>query len=318
MKYSLKFFLTLLILAFVASGTQAQIFKKLKKKAQDALENKAEQKIDEEMQKAADKMVDNSWDAVFGGFGEGEDSPFAMSNNVATEDVYDFDIVATMEIKSKKANGKSEPPMYMDMHFKENAQYTGTKFRGEQMREAQGDLFIIYDIKNSAMIMLMSNDKDKFSFAYDWEQAIASSQQVKEKMEEAGYEEEMDENDDTDTDDINTWGNYKKIGSKNIAGYNCDGYRSENQQQVVEVWVTRDADFGMPNMFRANANAKQLKGKLPEEYPTGMMMKMTMEDLQNGDKTFMEVKNINTSADVRYAMADYPKMSFDMENKNSK
>jgi len=318
MKYIIQLFTILLFASAFASGAEAQIFKKLKKKAEKALEEKAEQKIDQEMQKAADKAVDESWDAVFGGFSEGGDSPFAMGSNVTTEDVYDFDVVATMEIKSEKANGKSEPPMFMDMHFNEDAQYTGTKFRGDQMNQAQGDLFIIYDLKNSAMIMLMKTEKDKFSFAYDWEQAKAAGEKVKEEMENAGYEDEIEEEENSDTNDMETWGNYQKIGSKSIAGYNCDGYRSENQQQVVEVWVSRDAGFGMQNMFQANANAKQLKGKLPEEYPNGMMMKMTMEDLQSGDKVLMEVKNIDTNADVRYAMADYPKMSFDMKDKGGK
>lgn len=68
MKHIIKLFSVLIVLAMLAPTAEAQIFKKLKKKAQDALEDKAEQKIDEEMQKAADKMVDNSWDAVFGGF----------------------------------------------------------------------------------------------------------------------------------------------------------------------------------------------------------------------------------------------------------
>ncbi len=316
MKILLKLFTALLLVAVFNSGAEAQIFKKLKKKAQEKLEKKAEQKIDEEMEKAAEKMVDNSWDAVFGNFGGDGNSPFAMNNNVTTEDVYDFDVIATMEIKSEKANGKSEPPMYMDMHFKEDAQYTGTKFRGEQTQQVQGDFFIIYDLKNSAMVMLMENEKDKFSFAYDWEQAIAAGEQVKEEMEEAGYESEVN-NEETDPGKMEAWGNYEKIGSKTIAGYSCDGYRSENQQQIVEVWVTNDADFGMQNMFQANANAKQLKGKIPEDYPNGMMMKMTMENLQNGDKVFMEVQDIKTNANVRYAMADYPKMGFDMKDKGN-
>jgi hypothetical protein len=316
MKFLIKSIITLLLAAVFTTGAEAQIFKKLKDKAQEKLERKAEQKMDEEMEKAADKMVDNSWDAVFGSFDGLGDSPFAMSNNVTTEEVYDFDVVATMEIKSEKANGKTEPPMYMDMHFKEDVQYTGTKFRGEQTKQVQGDFFIIYDLKNSAMVMLMESEKDKFSFAYDWKQAIAAGEQVEEEMKKAGYEEEID-NEETDAGEMEMWGNYEKIGGKTIAGYSCDGYRSENQQQIVEIWVTKDADFGMQNMFQANANAKQLKGKLPEDYPNGMMMKMNMENLETGDKVLMEVKDINTNAKVRYAMADYPKMGFDMKDKGN-
>ena len=312
MKYITKIFAVVILLAMLAPEAEAQIFKKLKKKAQNALENKAEQKIDQEMQKAADKMVDNSWDAVFGGFeGGGEEgkSPFSIGNDVTTEEVYDFDVITTMKISTDRADGESEPPMFMDMHFKEDAQYTGTKFRGEQMKQAQGDLFIIYDLKNSAMIMLMNNDKDKFSFAYDWKQALAAGKQAEQEMAADN------ENNPERQDEPESWKDYEKIGTKTIAGYSADGYRTENEQQIVEVWITKEAGFGMANMFRANANAKQLKGKIPEEYPQGMMMEMTMEDLTNGDKVFMEVTDIRTNANVTYTMADYPNMSKTMGKK---
>jgi len=312
MKYITKLFAVVILLAMLAPAAEAQIFKKLKKKAQNALENKAEQKIDQEMQKAADKMVDNSWDAVFGGFEGGEEegkSPFSIGSDVTTEDLYDFDVITTMKISTEPADGESEPPMFMDMHFKEDAQYTGTKFRGEQMKQAQGDLFIIYDLKNSAMIMLMNNDKDKFSFAYDWKQALAAGKQAEQEMAADN------ENNPERQDEPESWKDYEKIGTKTIAGYSADGYRTENEQQIVEVWITKEAGFGMANMFRANANAKQLKGKIPEEYPQGMMMEMTMEDLTNGDKVFMEVTDIRTNANVTYTMADYPNMSKTMGKK---
>ena len=312
MKYITKIFAVVILLAMLAPEAEAQIFKKLKKKAQNALENKAEQKIDQEMQKAADKMVDNSWDAVFGGFEGGEEegkSPFSIGSDVTTEDLYDFDVITTMKISTDRADGESEPPMFMDMHFKEDAQYTGTKFRGEQMKQAQGDLFIIYDLKNSAMIMLMNNDKDKFSFAYDWKQALAAGEQAEQEMAADN------ENNPERQDEPESWKDYEKIGTKTIAGYSADGYRTENEQQIVEVWITKEAGFGMANMFRANANAKQLKGKIPEEYPQGMMMEMTMEDLTNGDKVFMEVTDIRTNANVTYTMADYPNMSKTMGKK---
>ena len=303
MKFLLKSFSAVLILGLFVNSAEAQIFKKLKKKAQDALEKKAEQKIDEEMQKAADRMVEDSWNTVFGAEGEngqpGGKLPFKLNSNVKTEDVYRFNVITTMKIESEPADGESEPPLYMGMHFKEGVQYTGTKFRGEQMNNEQGDLFLVYDFKNSAMIMLMESEDGKFSFAYDWQQAM----QTAEEMETEQPSEEPD------WDEVEEWNGYKKIGTKEIAGYSCDGYRSESEHSIVEIWVTRDAAYGMQNMFQANANAKQLKGKIPEDYPYGMMMEMNSEDMQNGDKVTMRVIDIRTGADVSYAMADYPFMS---------
>lgn len=304
--------ITIVLVAVFTSGAEAQIFKKLKKKAQQAIEQKAEDKIDEEMQKAADRMVDNSWDAVFGGMALDEENgelPFLFTGNATTEDVYTFNTVTTMKITSERSNGHSEPPMFMDMHFNKDAQYTGTAFRGGEMDKAGGSVFIIYDFKNAAMVMLLSSEDGKFSFAYDWQQALEYADDTLVRADSlAGDSAAVPE--EINWDEVDEWNGYTKIGSRTIAGYNCDGYRSENAEGSgsIEVWVTRDTDFGMANMFKANANTKQLKGHMPEDYPYGMMVEMTAID-ENGDKTMMQITDVKRDVKVEYAMADYPAMT---------
>lgn len=304
MQFTIKSILVLCSLLIFASAAEAQIFKKLKNKAQQKLEDKVEQKVDAEMEKAADRMVEDSWNSVFGDIDatgdSGQSNPFTLSSNVTTEDVYNFDVVATMKITARDGNGKSEPPMFMDMHFRENAQYTGTAFRGEQLDQKQGNLFIIYDLKNEAMVMIMENEDQKFSYAYNWKQAMVSDGTQTEPVE---VEQEVN------WDEVEEWKQYKKIGQKTIAGYSCDGYRSENDQQVVEIWVSRETDFGMQSLFMANANAKQLKGKLPDDYPHGMLMSMSSKNIETGDETLMEVTNIDSNKNINYVMAEYPNLS---------
>jgi hypothetical protein len=298
--------LLLVGIVFSSMPSEGQIMRRLQQKAQDALEKKVEQKIETEMEKAAERMVENSWDAVFGGGGEGGKAgaglPFSLNSNVTTEDNYQFDIITTMEIENIKANGKSDPPVIMEMHFREGAQYTGTKFTSEEMKKNQGDMFIIYDFKNSAMVMLMGSEEGKFSFAYDWTDAMAYSENMEETEEEI------------DWDEVNEWEGYTKIGTKNIAGYSCDGYVTENEETITEIWVTREETFGMENMFGANANSKQMKGKIPENYPFGMFMEMTMDNKGDGEKTIMRVTEVNKKANVSYAMSDYPNIALGAKN----
>lgn len=302
MKYITQFLTVVFLVTAFATGAEAQILKRLKKKAQEALENKAEQKIDEEIQKAADRMVEDSWDAVFGDLSEngegGNNVPFAFNSDVTTEDRYDFDIVTTMEISTTNADGSSEEPMYMDMHFKDGASYTGTKIRGGQMQQNGQDLFIIYDLNNQAMIMLMSSEDQKFSFAYDWKQAL----DFQENREESADEE-------VNWDETEQWQGYEKIGTKTIAGYKCDGYRQQNDQYTTEVWITRENTFGMASLFKANSNTKQMRGIIPDQYPQGMLMEMNSTNHESGEKIHMKVTNIDENASVSYAMADYPAMS---------
>lgn len=303
MKYLIVLLAAGLIPITFTSQAEAQILKRLKKKAQQAVEQEAEKKLAEQMQLAAQKMVENSWNAIFGEMAPDSATgklPFTMNSNVKTEDVYNFDTIVSMEVETIKKKGKSDPPVAMDMYYNANEMYTGTRFSSEEMKTKDGDLFIIYDFKNSAMLMLMANEKDKFSFAYDWTQALDQvADSVGEQPEEINW------------DEVNEWEGYSKIGQKEILGYNCDGYRSENPDGTIELWVSRDTSFGMDfALFKANANAKQMKGKIPENYPYGMIMEMTSEDLKSGDKTMMKVTDIQTDAKVKYAMADYPTMSF--------
>lgn len=301
--------ITIVLVAVFTSGAEAQIFKKLKKKAQQAFEQKAEEKIDEEMQKAANKMVNNSWDAIFGNMalnGENAELPFIFNGNATTEDVYRFNTITTMKITNERSDGSSDPPVFMDMHFNDEAQYTGTAFRGGEMDKAGGEVFIIYDFKNAAMVMLLSSEDGKFSFAYDWQQALDYADETMAQADSMASD-TAPAPEEINWDEVDEWNGYTKIGTRTIAGYKCDGYRSENTDGngSMEVWVTRDATHGMANMFKANTNAKQLKGHMPENYPYGMMIEMTAVD-ENGDKTMMEITDVKKNVDVSYTMADYP------------
>lgn len=299
MKYVIALLTAGLISITFTIDAEGQILNRLKNRAQDAAEKKAEEKIAERVERAAEQMVERSWNSIFGEMPEDSSSgmrlPFTMSSNVTTEDQYSFTTITTMEIETTKEDSEADPPTIMKMHFGENEMYTGTTFENEEMNEEEGDLFIIYDFKNSAMLMLMENEEDKFSFAYDWKQALDNM--------------ETDSTDQEEWENADEWQGYEKIGTKEILGYECDGYRSETENENIEIWVSRDEDFGMNNLFQANANAKQLKGKIPEDYPQGMMMEMTAEDLQSGETTTMKVINIEKNAQITYTMSDYPTMS---------
>ncbi|WP_372633467.1 DUF4412 domain-containing protein [Fodinibius sp.] len=301
---------SLMSVTFVIDA-EAQLFNRLKDKAKEAASKKAEEKLSDQVEKASRQMVEDSWNAVFGDISSdsaygGMGVPFSMGSNVETEDAYHFDTITTMEIETIREDGESDPPVVMEMHFNTDERYTGTFFSGEGMSQDEGDLFIVYDFNNAAMLMLMENENDKFSFAYDWKQALEHPESSAETRQA----------EETDWDEVDEWQGYTKIGNKTIQGYECDGYRSENSDGVVEVWVSRDETLGMQNMFKANANAKQVRGKIPDNYPYGMMMEMTSEDRQSGDKTVMKVTDINKNARVTYAMSDYPTMSLGGKSAN--
>lgn len=283
-----------------AFGTaEAQILNRLKKKAEEAAAKKAEEKLAEQVEKAAEQMVEQSWSSIFGDM-EADSTgrlPFLQNSNVTTEDEYHFDTITTMEIQATNEDGESDPPTIMDMHFNTNEMYTGTAFSNEEMNKEDGEMFIIYDFKNSAMLMLMSNEENKFSFAYDWNHSLDMP----------------DDSARVEEDQKQEWPEYTKIGTKDILGYACDGYKSQTENEEFEIWVTQEAEYGMNQLFRAQTNAKQIKGTVPEDYPSGMIMEMKSQNLDSGDITTMRVTDIKKNARVRYVMADYPAMSLALQ-----
>lgn len=295
-----------LLLTSLSLDAEAQLLNRLKKKAQQAAEQKAEEKLAEQVEQAAQRAVERSWNSIFGEWEPDSTGkmrvPFSMNSNIETEDRYSFQTITTMEVRSLDKNGKGEPPLYIDMHFSDSDFYTGTKFHSQEMENKEGDLFIIYDLKNEAMLMLMEDEDNKFSFGYKWDQYLIENDSLFQS--------------ESDSEEIEEWRGYKKIGNKDILGYSCDGYQSQTDEETVEVWISRDNDFGMTQLFKAQANAKQMRGKIPEDYPHGMVMEMHTENLKNGEKISMEIISIDKDADISYSMADYPTMSLGNKSAN--
>jgi hypothetical protein len=310
---------TLSFLAF-ASTANAQLLNRLKKKAQEAAEAKVEEKISNEVEKAAERAVEKSWQSIFGeefgSEGDGINVSFSMNSNAATEDVYSFNVITTMEVESTAGDGESEGPMIMKMHFNEAESYSGTKFSGEQMDDSEGDMFMIYDLKNESMVMLMESEGEKYSFAYDWTQGESLMKEF-EKIEaeaEAEYGSDSDDGEvsdseeETKTDEVP---NIEELDTKVIAGYECRGYRTDTDGVTTEYWISEEEDLGVYKMLRINEQTKELRGNVPTDYPYGgMLMEMTQRDQDSGDVTTMRVTDIDKNASVSYTMSDYPPMSF--------
>lgn len=296
--------LSIFILFFIALGTtttKGQILKRLQQKAEQAVERAVEKKVDQELEKAANRMVENSWNAIFGTAEGGNKGignlPFTMGANVKTEDEYAFDIMARMKMEGVDAKGKPAEPVYMETYFAENAPYTGTKIQSEEMQQEQGDIFIIYDFANAAMLILMEAEEGKFSFAYGFADA-------------ENYLKEANEDTDVNWEEVDQWNGFTRIGSKTINGYACEGYRMEDEEAINEVWVSRDESFGMEKWMGANSNTKQLQGKLPSNYPNGTLVQSIYKDKSSQESMTMTLEEVKKNLNTRYRMADYPSMSF--------
>jgi len=289
-----------------AADSDAQLLKRIKDKAKNSAKDKVEQKIDREIEKKTEQMVENTWNSIFGEQFETTDEKgqktFTFNSSANVEESYTFDTVTRMEIENFSEDGERDSEMKMYMHFNTEDMYTGTKFESEEMKKEEGDFFIIYDLKNEALVMLMESEDGKFSFAYDWKKAGQFLNNYSSLDDEDG--------EPVDEEPVSEYGGFDKIGTKTIAGVECQGYLTTTDETKTEVWVTEEENSGFSNLFQVQSQAKQLKGKMPDNYPFGMLMEMTHEDLKRGEKVVMKVTDIDKNANVTYRMSDYPAMSF--------
>lgn len=303
-RYSL---LALSAIALAPAGADAQILDRLKKRAAEAVEKKVEDKATAKLDQMAQRLVDNSFDALFGDDSAGASSgrtaaagdarprmPFSIGSNAKTEERYTFSIVTTMEIETFKRGDRSDGKALLRFHFNPDAQYMGTSVEAANGKKADGAAFVVMDAKNAAMVMLMESGKSKFSIAYDWKEALQAAQAA--PVEPVNW------------DTVTVWRAYSRIGTKTIAGHKADGYKAESPDGTVELWVTREPVLAGLNHWTAGSSLKPIKGKVPAEYPHGMLLEMTSTHRGSGDRVTMRVTEIDTRARVAYAMSDYPRM----------
>lgn len=305
---------------FSAHEAPAQILRKIGQKASDAVERKAEQKVDQKIAEAADRLVNRSFDAVFGDGNPTSDTKggrssggttgstgasrvFAMLPNAPTESRYDFDVVFTYEIESTSKGRAADDKVQMMMHFSTAGNYTGTRIVPKERKKGDGELFAIFDVKNESMVMLFDAEDGKFSMAYGWHDAkrfVDSTAAVHAATPARPTGGQPATATPTAT--------YSSLGKRNIAGYACDGFRSETAEGVADVWVSTDPALSYSRMMAASASMKQVKTVMPASYPTGMLMETLVTDKKTGDQSRMTVTSVNRSAGVRIDMQQYPRI----------
>jgi len=306
-----KYLSSCLLSLLLINSAEAQLLRGLQDRVVNAIERRVEQNVEDRVmqgvEQTAGQAIDQTFSSVFGDMGatqnpDGSTTPSILSrmldtSNITTEEEYRFDIATTFEMQSFDSRGTPSEAMEMVFHYSADAPYTGTRIVSGDTANA-GAAMIIYDFKNSIMLMLMEAEESRFSMAYNWDIAAA----------EWDTAWELPEDDASATP--GEMPRFERIGSRNINGYNCEGYRTSDEEQITELWVTDEIASGMERIFQANRTVPMLNNNLPEGYPQGMLMEVNSENRQNGEKFQMRTKDINTNSQVSYRMSDYPTLSF--------
>jgi hypothetical protein len=260
-----------------------------------AVERKVDQRMQQEIDALANRMVDQAFDAVFvpdASSASGGRPMFNLVSNAPTESQYEFGVVITYDMQTTDSRGRAGDRASILMHFSKDHPYMGARMVPQKRGKDDADAFVIFDAKNESMVMLMESDGNKLSMAYGWRDATNYLDAMSEQMAGDTAEEVL-------VKDIR----FTRIGTRKIAGYESDGYRSEDDGDVVEVWVSRDPAIAFGGFMGATASMKQFR-TIPTDYPFGMMLE-AVHTSKSGEQSRMTVSKIDTNARVRITMADY-------------
>ena len=249
----MKKLIYLMLCAFLVSASaEAQFLKKLKKKVEQKVENTVTENISNKAANEADKSLNNLWETQL------ENSSFSMgTERIDPSEIpasYNFDWEYKMNMKTSEGN--------MDMVYllKEDASYVGLK-----VPQAE-NMITVLDTENDLTVIFMHSKESKIVIATRMDMEATNQQEAQDSYEEMEVE---------------------KIGSKTILGYDCQGYKMENDDHVFTFYVTDDAEVSFNDLYKTSSkdlpkgfeNAEWMKNR------DGLMMEMQMEDKKNPAKS---------------------------------
>jgi len=227
---------TLILIAalLMASQSNAQFFKKLKKKAENAVERTVLNKTDREVSNETDKTIDG---VIKGNKNENkeltEEQKEAAEKNVMSifgggmegiPESYQFHYIMDMQLTSNK------DVMNLQYYIEPDAAYFGNAIPQDDSKS-----IIVYDMENQAMVTFIDNNGQKMAmkmrmpFDEEAQKLMAQTQ----------------EGEDNETLDVNI----TPLPSKTILGYNCKGYQIDQKDGVSKIYITNEAPVSFVGMF---------------------------------------------------------------------
>lgn len=210
-----------------------------------------------------------------------------LSGNVDYETSYDFDAYFQMEISEFNKNEKLKEKTIYDSYVDQDAVDYAMVFTDRDSKST-----IIFDSKNSSMLILSDDDGEKTGFAMG--------------LDPESFAEEMEENaEEFDTD---AYQPYKTGKTKNILGYSCDEYLVEDEDSEARMWVSEELGNKVRKEMLRN---EQTFGAAfyHAAYLNGMVMEYDLLEKDTGERTLMQVTKVDLNHSHSISTRSYAVMS---------
>jgi hypothetical protein len=288
-----KYILLFIFCLAIGQFGEAQILKKIKKKAEHAAERTILRKTDEKVSEKTDKTIDG----VAGGRENKSDSTVTSQQNKKSAnprnnsmmggqgndtgqipDKYEFN----WEVKTLLTSDKNQTAEFNYLINDDVTDYFGLEMSSEELK-GQGKMYMVMDNKLQKNIMFMDMNGQRMGQIH--------------KMPE--FKEGKGKSDMS----------YKEIGTKKILGFTCYGIEVEDQSYKGQIFFTLDAPINFSALFAMANNKSAPKGFDPALLQVlkedALMMEMTMTHKTKSKDSFtMRVVSIEQK-NMDLAKKDY-------------
>lgn len=271
------------VFLFACHTTQAQFWKKLTKKAEQAVENVIVQKTTDKAAQMAGSGMDKIFDIDFEG---------AQADPSILPESYDFEWKYTMQMKHQKGN------MNMTYYLKPGAKYFGSQPEMEDNPMANG-MFMVFDESLDIMAIFMDTENGK------------SGTLLKNST---GNIEDLAEHEATNMNDYT----FTEIGTKTILGYECQGFQLENEELKMTMFIAMDAPVSFNQVYGSHMKntPKGFDPKWMEKAESSIVMEMEMVH-KNKKKNNMTMTCVTLEKSSKtLKVSDYEFMNLNNEHKN--
>jgi hypothetical protein len=307
--------LTLLCMTIVNTA-EAQLLKKLKKKAENAVERTVLKKTDEIVTETTEKTIDDvtdgnekkpdattdvkpdaNPDANNGSPTQGhQNTKAANANNNAAfnsnkddsdqlPDRYDFN----WELKTIMTSGKDQTAKFNYLINDHTKDYFGIEMSSEELK-GQGKMYMVMDNVHKKNVMFMDMNGQKMAQIH--KMAEIKDSKNKSKM------------------------SFKEIGTKEILGFTCYGIEVEDQTYKGQLYFTLDSPVTFSALFAMANNKNAPKGFDPALLQVlqedALLLEMTMNHKTKSKETYKMIAKSLEKKNMELSKKDYQimKMGF--------
>ncbi|MGF1534355.1 MAG: DUF4412 domain-containing protein [Bernardetiaceae bacterium] len=295
-----NFFFALVVLILAIPTLNAQILNP-KEIAKRKTENRANRKIDDAVEGGLDKLE--------GMFKNKNKEPQRTEADEATTDDqdmsaqimarmlgreakvaerYDFEGEMLIQMTTTEKSGKQTYAQKIRYHFpKTEDGAMGFEVVEAEAKEARG-AYMVMDWQNGTMLTVLPEQKMITAIGINTDQIAEQVDEQIEKQETEG-----------------ATANIKKTGrTKQILGYTCQEYTTEDDDSKGVMWMTEDIAFNPQRAMGAMGGKR--KTSVRQHYPqNGMLMEATWTDKKSGDQTFWETQELDLKKTHNLITTDY-------------